>query len=240
MTAKRSMNSEEVIKLLSKLKAETLDYPADLMAAKKAAFLKQAVNIKIDSKGQGGDGGQQGGSGGSGGTGPALGGGSSALWQSLIGIIVVTGIILTAYMYRDQISDLLAEREVAALAGSREDSEEPSQPVDPVVAPESVSPAELTLAVSPSEIEPTGTPVPPSSDDDEDIIIDGRPVVDEDVPVDDPDDEIKDNPGLHLGQTPGPPAAPGLGNPGNENQPDKPDKPDKPEKPEKPEKPPKK
>ena len=205
MTAKRSMNSEEVIKLLSKLKAETPDYPADLMAAKKAAFLKQAVNIKIDSKGQGGEGGQHGGSSGSGGPGSALGGGPTALWQSLIGIIVVAGIVLTAYMYRDQISDLLAEREVSALAGSRGDSEEP---VDPAVAPESSPPTTLTLAVPPIGIELTATPDPSSPDDvTEDLTIDGRP--DPSIVVEGTPKGLKDNPGLHLGQTPGTPAAPG-------------------------------
>ena len=58
MASKGTMNTKEITDLLSKLKAETPDYPADLLAAGKASFLKQAVNIKIDGKGQGGEGGQ--------------------------------------------------------------------------------------------------------------------------------------------------------------------------------------
>ena len=48
MVSKKPMNTKEITDLLSKLKAETPDYPSDLLAAKRAAFLKQAVNIKID------------------------------------------------------------------------------------------------------------------------------------------------------------------------------------------------
>ena len=52
MSPKKPLNTKEITELLSKLKAETPDYPSELMAAKKAAFLKQAVNIKLDQGGQ--------------------------------------------------------------------------------------------------------------------------------------------------------------------------------------------
>jgi hypothetical protein len=232
MVFKRSLDFNEITGLFYKLKAETPDYPADLLAARKAAFLKQAVNIKIDGRGQGGKGGQQGGSSGSG---AALGGGAAGLgtlWQALIGVSIVAAMFLAAYAYREQITEILQGNEVAAL----EDVSQPSivsSPLAPgtvTAVPSSLAPA---LAVPPIEILPTGTPG--ASVDNTDL--NGAEVV-----VGTPDAEIsaektKSNSGLHLGQTPGTPAAPGQGNPGNLNQPDKPDKPTKPDKPVKPPKP---
>lgn len=47
-------NQVEIIELLSRLKAETPDYASDLIAARKAAFISQAVAIKFDEPKQGG------------------------------------------------------------------------------------------------------------------------------------------------------------------------------------------
>ena len=93
------------------------------------------------------------------------------------------------------------------------------------------TPSDLATPTS-TNIVATGTITPLDSIDyfGDTVIINGTPVVD--AP-----DGTKDNQGLHLGETPGTPAAPGQGNPGNVNQPDKPAKPDKPPKPEKPPKP---
>ena len=54
MSPRKPLKTKEITELLSKLKAETPEYPSELMEARKAAFLKQAVNIKIDRTGQGG------------------------------------------------------------------------------------------------------------------------------------------------------------------------------------------
>jgi len=220
--AKNTMNSKEIIDLLGKAKAGTPDYPADLMAARKAAFLKQSIVVKIDTKGQGG---QQGGSSGSGGgSGAALGGGSAVpgvLLQALIGLSIVAAMFLAAYAYRDQITEVLRGSEVAAM----EDSSQPlllSSGTTVTVAPNPVAPG----LVGPSPVGvPTSTPVAGTQDGTE---INGAVVAEGTLSVESNIAEgTKTNNGLHLGQTPGTPAAPGQDNPGNPNQPDKPEKPTK-------------
>jgi len=47
MIDRKSMSPEEIIKLLSRLKSETPDYPVDQLAARKAAFLEKAINLPI-------------------------------------------------------------------------------------------------------------------------------------------------------------------------------------------------
>ena len=69
MASRKPMSTKEITDLITKLKSETPEYPAELLAARKAAFLKQAVNISMSTKG-----GPQGSSGGSG---TALGGGAT-------------------------------------------------------------------------------------------------------------------------------------------------------------------
>jgi len=235
MTGKKTLNPEEITDLLSKLKNETPDYPSDMMAARKAAFLKQAVNIKIDTKGQGGEGGQQGGSGGSG---TALGGGTAApgmLLQALIGISVVAAMFLAAYAYRDQLTDAFGGDEIAVQENTSQ-----AVPISSPLAPVTSSEAPISPEFDVPEIVPTNTPaVLAEVDSSGETNISGITVIEETPGAESASDEIKTNNGLHLGQTPGTPAAPGQGNPGNPNQPDKtkPDKPDKPDKPGKPDKP---
>ena len=237
MIPKRSLNPKEIIGLLSKLKSETPDYPADLLEARKAAFLKQAAILKIQGKGQGGQSGQQGGSSGSGGPGPALGGGPAAqsfLLQAIIGFSVVAAMLMAAFVYRDQIGEILKDRNVVVA-------------VDDTGTPTDISTVTLSATASPV---PTGSPTAgtptattPSLEiiNGEDItIIDGTLFVDGTPVVGGTPIGTNTNPGLHLGQTPGTPAAPGHGNSGNQNKPDKPvrtDKPDNPNKPQKTDKP---
>ena len=218
----RSLNPKEVIDLLAKLKNQTPDYPQNLIAARKAAFLKQVVAVKIDGKGQGG---QHGGSGGPGGSGPVSGSGLAAkgfLWQTLIGIGMIVAMLLATFAYRDQIVDLLAGNDVTALV----ETAIPSNVSPPAIVPVSTpsAPTKPTSTASPTEVVPTGTTT----------ILDDTTIDDYSIFEEAPGD-TKDNPGLHLGETPGTPAAPGQGNPGNVNKPEKP-KPEKPEKPEKPQK----
>lgn len=235
MEPRKPLNTKEITDLLSKLKDKTPDYPSDMMAAKKAAFLKQAVTIKIETKGQGGEGGSSS----SGSSGSAFGGGAATpgtLLQALIGIGLVAAISLAAYAYRDQIDDILQRNEGRA----REELSQPSI-VSTVPAPGTVTAVPSFIASAfdapPVEIVPTGTP---GAGDNVDLngaaVVAGTPGAEVAL------ERTKTNSGLHLGQTPGTPAAPGQGNPGNVNKPDKtkPEKPDKPDKPEKPEKPPKK
>jgi len=218
----QSPNSKEIIKLLSKLKAETLEYPADMLMSRKAAFLKQAVTLKIQGKGQGGEGGQQGGSGGSG---SALGGSTAApsiALQALIGFGLVALMLLGAYLFREQDPGLLDENVVAV-----SESTEPTSLPGPNSITTSIiktRPTKTTPTVETPEITTTVIESTPTAEE----LINGITV------GDGAPGGPTANPGLHLGETPETPAAPGQGNPGNVNQPDKPDKPDKPNKPDKP------
>jgi hypothetical protein len=225
MMSKRSINPREIIRLLSKLKSETPEYPAELLDARKAAFLKQAATLKIEGKGQGGEGGQEGGAGGAGGSGPALGGGTAAqgfLLQALVGFSVMAALLLTAFAYREQIGEILNNRnDLVAVA------ETGTTPV--LSTPTAVATITQGLTVSPTAVTPTSTPTGVELINVEGItIIDGTLYIDGIPAITGTPDGTKPNPGLHLGQTPGTPAAPGQGNPGNQNQPNKPDRPDNP------------
>ena len=62
MVARKPLNSKEIIELLSRLKSETPEYPVDMLAVRKANFLRQVATLKIQIKDQGDEGGLQGGS----------------------------------------------------------------------------------------------------------------------------------------------------------------------------------
>jgi hypothetical protein len=109
------LERQDIIELLAKLKAETPDYPADLVEARKAAYLKQIVDIQISRKDQGGEAGKSGRAGGAGRPGAALGGGTLAQGISLkaaFAVGVVIAMLTAAYLFRDQIVDFLAENEI--------------------------------------------------------------------------------------------------------------------------------
>ena len=109
------LERQDIIELLAKLKAETPDYPADLVEARKATYLKQIVEIQISRKDQGGEAGKRGRAGGGSGSGAALGSGMLAQGISLKAAIAV-GVVITmltaAYLFRDQIVDFLAENNI--------------------------------------------------------------------------------------------------------------------------------
>lgn len=223
MVARTPPSSKEIIELLSRLKAETPDYPANLLEARKSAFIKQAATFRVQGKGQGGEGGQQAGSSGSGGSGTALSGTTTAqsfIIQALIGIGLVATMLMGRatgnYLWGDQVADQLEDTIVVAM-----ESPDPG-----------VSPVPSTSVMPTEDIPPIATPEIPVTVADIETIED---IMDEMDLFIDPPKGNKDNPGLHLGQTPGTPAAPGQGNPGNINKPVKTEKPDKPEKPNRPE-----
>jgi hypothetical protein len=224
--ANKPLKPKEVTDLLSKLKSTTPDYPNDLMTARKAAFVKKAIAIKLEGKGPSGKGGQHGGSGGSGTTAGGAIAGHGFLWPAVVGVLVAAAMFLAGYIYREQIMNLLDNPTLV---------ESPAPTDLPTLTPIPVTPTPLPTSTG---IAITETPTMGTLEPGDTIIINGTPfVVDpfgRPVVAGTPDGT---NPGLHLGQTPGTPAAPGQGNPGNINQPDKPDKPDKPPKPPKPPKP---
>lgn len=119
MIPKRSINSRELIRLLSKLKSETPEYPTDLLEARKSVFLKRVVDLKISGEGKSREGGHQRGEegqeGGSGGAWAALKSGTAITGFSTkttiaVGIVVV--LLTAAYLFRDQIVDFLEENEI--------------------------------------------------------------------------------------------------------------------------------
>jgi len=219
----RSSNFKNIIALLVKLKDQTPDYPTDLMAARKAAFMKQVVSINVQVKGLesetgGGSGG--GGPGSSGGSG-FLGGLSTAhgiLLQVAIGVGAIAAILTSTYLFREQIIELLQDNGIVPVEVTQAPSTEPAAPA--TVAPVT----ELPLTeLPPTELPPTVVVTPAGSPAVGAILEDLNDV--QDVP-----NKLG---GLHLGQTPGAPAVPGRGEPNKSNGPGKPEKPEKPEKPDK-------
>lgn len=217
--ANKPLRPKEVTDLLSKLKSTTPDYPGDLMAARKAAFLEKAISINLEGKGPGGSGGQQGGSGGSG---TAAGGtiaGQGFLWPAAVGILVAAAMLLAGFIYREQIRNLLDNPTLV---------ESPAPTDLPTFTPIPATPTPFDSATpTPTETVITDTPTMGTLEPGDTVIINGTPF------VVDPSGALvveSTNSGLHLGETPGTPAAPGQGNPGNINQPDKPTKAPKPTK----------
>jgi len=206
----RSLNPNEIIGLLARLKEQTPDYPPDLLATRKAAFMAQIVSINIGGPKPGGKGGGDGGgslSGGTSGSG-ALGGMATAqgiLLQAVIGVWIIAGMLTAAYVFRDQIIDLLQDNGNVA-------SELTQVPSIDSPAPTIEIPS---LEVPPTEITPpSGTAVPETVSEGE---TNSESAPDEQSTAD-TSNNSKENPGLHLGQTPGAPDTP------NQDNPNKPDK----------------
>ena len=109
------LSHQEIVELLSKLRDETPEYPAELEEARKFSYLKQIVEIEISRRDQGGNGGKQVGAGGAGASGAALGGRTTFLGFSLKTVIVFVAaiaVLTAAYLFRDQITNYLAENNI--------------------------------------------------------------------------------------------------------------------------------
>jgi len=205
----RSLNSDDIVNLLSKLKADTSDYPSDLMAARKAAFLSQVAATSFDSPGRGGKGG---GDGGSLFHGPGVFGGLSTtqgiLLQAVIGVWIIAAMLTAAYVFRDQIVDLLQDYGIVTVEFTQLPPFDSPIPVTGIPSSE-VPPTEFAA--------PSATAVPGVIYGEETTSDNSPGGQDTSVNPDDPQDE----PGLHLGQTPGTPDTP------NQDKPGKPKKPEK-------------
>jgi hypothetical protein len=172
------------------------------MAARRAALLQAAVALQIHGSGMSGKGGGDGGIGGSGGSG-TLGGMSAAqsiLLQAVIGVWIIAAMLTAAYVFRDQIIDLLQDNGIVTVEMTQAPSIETTVPV--------------TIEVPTIEITPLAVTANPG-----DVPGIEAPAEIQNAPAD-----PKDKPGLHLGQTPGPPEPP------NKDEPNNPDKPEKPKK----------
>lgn len=217
MVTAQPFKSQDIVRLLLKLKEETPEYPVHLLEARKSAFMKQAVALNVPGKGRGGEGGNPEG----GGTGNTLGGSTASQGfaiQTFIAFGLITLMLIGASLIHNQYMDWMEESLSVVADGSYEPIAVSDTPVGPA------------LTILPTEV-PSIVVTP-------EIIVDdfvSVPVIDDYINKatinTDPSGKINSNPGLHLGQTPGAPAAPGHGNPGNVNRPEKKDRPEKPEKP---------
>ena len=61
MMSMESSNYQEIVRLLSRLKERTPDYPPDLLATRSEIFVQQALAIQFDGSGLSGKGGEDGG-----------------------------------------------------------------------------------------------------------------------------------------------------------------------------------
>lgn len=107
----RSLEHQEIVRLLANLKEETPEYPAELLEARKYSFLKQVVDLQISSK-EGPSAGGKGRPGGSAGSGPALSGGATVLGIPLKTALAIGAAILmltAGYLFREEIVEFLAE-----------------------------------------------------------------------------------------------------------------------------------
>jgi len=204
----RSPDPNDVVNLLSRLKANTPDYPSDLMTARKAAFLGQIATTNFGSPGQGGKGGGDGGSLFNGSS--VFGGMSTAqgiILQAVIGVWIIAAMLTAAYVFRNQIIDLLQDYGIVTVEITQLPSIDSPVPVTGLPSSE-IPPTELT-ALSATAV--PGVDVTSEAETTSDNSSDGQGT------SVNPDDS-QDDPGLHLGQTPGTPDPP------NKDKPDKPDK----------------
>lgn len=202
----RSPNPNDIINLLSRLKAQTPDYPSDMLAARRAAFLGQVATTNFDGPRQGGKGGGDGGSlsNGSG----VFGGMSTAqgvMLQAVIGVWIIAAMLTAAYVFRDQIVDLLQDYGIVSVEITQVPSIDSPIPVTGIPSTD-ILPTETAS--------PSTTAVPAGANSEEEA-------VSEEPSEAEATSENPDGPGLHLGQTPGTPDTP------NQDNPNKPDKPDK-------------
>jgi hypothetical protein len=191
MSDQRQMNQSELFALLGQLKNKKVEYPDDLLEARRAGFVAQitAMGSTLQSgHGEGGSGSSSG-SGGSGGTGGT--GGTSipgapvhafetALQYVLAGVVtVMAGTI--AYVYQDEIRELI----------------NPPAPTVEVIDYE--SPTSTPLSTDTGVPSPSSTPtfvITPTPQPDED----NPPAATRVVPTSTPE-PVNTHPGLHKGQT---------------------------------------
>jgi hypothetical protein len=127
------------------------------------------------------------------------------LLQAVIGVWIIAAMLTTAYVFRDQIVDLLQNNEIINVELTQAPFIEPAPPTQ----------VTATTEISPTAATPTSATATPGNLPG----IESPPENSSDIP--NISDDTEDNPGLHLGQTPGPPDTP------NQDKPDKPDKPNK-------------
>jgi hypothetical protein len=131
------------------------------------------------------------------------------LLQAVIGVWIIAAMLTAAYVFRDQIVDLLQDYGIVTVEFTQLPPFDSPIPVTGVPSSE-IPPTEISS--------PSATALPGTSLDGDSTS--GGSSNDQDNPFVNPDDP-QDEPGLHLGQTPGTPDTP------NQDKPGKPKKPEK-------------
>jgi hypothetical protein len=172
---KGSLEHQEMVRLLARLKEETPEYPADLLDARKYSFLKQIVDLKLSAEGQPGGTAGPGGAGRPGAALKAGAGGATILGLPLKAAIAIGMVILmltAGYLFREQIVEFLAENglintaETAAppLASTPEDPAHgtPAAATPPTFGPPASGGEATEAAPGPGSNGPGATPTPPA------------------------------------------------------------------------------
>ena len=226
--AGRFNDPDKIIELLAELKTKTPEYPADLMVARKTAFMEQVVSINIQPKGPGSESGGGSGGGGSGLTGGSgfFGGMSSLqgiLLQATIGVWIIAAMLTAAYVFRDQIIDLFQGNGTVEITQPGPALVPPvtdlpsTEAVSTEIPPTEPSPASVDLKPE-VELGPDGIPVETVNAPNAEATP-GAPSVDPYSVQGTSDDDPKDNKGKKIGVTPGSPDVPGKGEPDTPNKP---------------------
>lgn len=194
MISLQLLQNRKIIKLITRLKAETPDYPSHLMVTRKADFIKQVAAINVSGITQGNWIDINGGSSEVVGVLNSLSTAQGILLQVVIGVWIIAAMLTVAYVFRNQIVDLLQQNNIILVESTQ---------VGPVATDISTSPTIVTPSpeLSPTSITPTV--VEPNLTDSSNDSSSAE------NPPDTPSDSSKNDPGLHLGQTPGPPNPPG-------------------------------
>ena len=186
---KASLEHQDIVELLAKLKDATPDYPPDLVETRKASYLKKIVEIELSRKEQGGGGGK-GGSAGS--SKAALGGGAAAQglsFKAAIAVGLLVAMLTATYLFRDQIVNFLEENNIIA-----------EETATPLVVP---APAGLTTEIPPFNGSSTGVELTGNIPGFETDNLGGTP------------ENATESPGHGFDQTPGTPTPQDRGSPFN-------------------------
>ena len=183
MNDPRQINQSELFELLGQLKNKKVEYPDELLAARRAGFIAQINAIPtIPQGGQGGSGGSggAGSSGSSGGLGGStIPGASAHAIETVLGYVLAGAVTIlagtVAYVYQDEIRDLI----------------NPPAPTVEIIDSEAPTPTPVSTPIS------TDTEIPTPTI----IITTATPPAGDEETTSSQAEPTNTNPGLHLGQT---------------------------------------
>ena len=182
---------KEIVRLLTKLKDADGSYPPDLLAARRDGYLKQMGEIGLVlAAGRGIKNAIQSTKA------PVLSSATSTVLESALFVAIAAEAGTVAYFYRDKVADFFKsvtqETKVHEVSPSLVPTDVAVQGVSPSPAVASTLPS-TSLAINPTEIEPSNTPVPDVVEQNNALSVGVTPS---------PKDQ--NNNGNHYGQTPKP------------------------------------